>query len=398
MPVESPPPEHSPVDLEAAYIQALIDGDQEQIAALKSLIDGGAKGGEPSASSKTFSESARSGPPGPPPRPGLVWKGDTHRWRNPDTGEEHEHSQAPTENPVDHAAAFAFRGGSVPYRAAEAAHAAAKANLDAVLAKNTDERGLKTWMPDIAPARERERLARENLGAEARKDMISLAIREGTGGNRIQTKDAGGTKWMATERTRRLEADDFVADMLSKSHGDIRPVAYSRPKGGRAYYDVRAPFKSDGIDKDGNEKYKWDRSATHALTHPANVCVNRKDDVGTYVHELGHHLENSIPGAREKVAAFLAKRLGDEPLVPLSKKFPGQFDPDEEGRKDDFAKLFHGEESFAYYIGKPYETGDTEVLSMGLELMYRDPKHFAKTDPEYFNLIINILQPDRKPA
>jgi hypothetical protein len=29
--------------------------------------------------------------PGPPPRPGLVWNDSTHRWRNPKTGEEHEH-------------------------------------------------------------------------------------------------------------------------------------------------------------------------------------------------------------------------------------------------------------------------------------------------------------------
>lgn len=29
--------------------------------------------------------------PGPPPRPGLVWSDDTHRWRHPETGAEHEH-------------------------------------------------------------------------------------------------------------------------------------------------------------------------------------------------------------------------------------------------------------------------------------------------------------------
>ena len=32
-----------------------------------------------------------SGPPGPPPRPNLVWNDQTHRWRNPETGEEHHH-------------------------------------------------------------------------------------------------------------------------------------------------------------------------------------------------------------------------------------------------------------------------------------------------------------------
>ena len=33
--------------------------------------------------------------PGPPPKPGLVWNDQTHRWRNPQTGEEHEHPAKP---------------------------------------------------------------------------------------------------------------------------------------------------------------------------------------------------------------------------------------------------------------------------------------------------------------
>lgn len=45
--------------------------------------------------------------PGPPPRPGLVWNDTTHRWRNPETGEEHEHGVAiappqPKRNPLIH--------------------------------------------------------------------------------------------------------------------------------------------------------------------------------------------------------------------------------------------------------------------------------------------------------
>ncbi len=31
----------------------------------------------------------KQGPPGPPPRPGLTWKPETHRWIKPDGGEEH---------------------------------------------------------------------------------------------------------------------------------------------------------------------------------------------------------------------------------------------------------------------------------------------------------------------
>jgi hypothetical protein len=54
----------------------------------------------------------------------------------------------------------------------------------------------------------------------------------------------------------------------------------------------------------------------------------------------------------------------------------------------------------AYYTGKDYRSKDreamkmktpTEVLSMGMELMYRDPIRFAKADPEWFDLVSGIV-------
>ncbi len=45
---------------------------------------------KPVAAESRFCEGA----PGPAPRPGLVWNDATHRWRNPATGEEHEHPAA----------------------------------------------------------------------------------------------------------------------------------------------------------------------------------------------------------------------------------------------------------------------------------------------------------------
>ena len=33
----------------------------------------------------------KQGPPGPPPRPGLEWKRETHRWIQPETGETEAH-------------------------------------------------------------------------------------------------------------------------------------------------------------------------------------------------------------------------------------------------------------------------------------------------------------------
>ncbi len=60
----------------------------------------------------------------------------------------------------------------------------------------------------------------------------------------------------------------------------------------------------------------------------------------------------------------------------------------EKGRKDNFDKAFP-DPAEHYYIGKNYNNA-SEVLSMGLQKMYRDPINFAKQDPEYFKFVLGI--------
>ena len=42
-------------------------------------------------------------------------------------------------------------------------------------------------------------------------------------------------------------------------------------------------------------------------------------------------------------------------------------------------------------IGKAYNDQATEVVSMGLEQLHRDPSGFAKDDPEYCSFILGVL-------
>ena len=45
------------------------------------------------------------------------------------------------------------------------------------------------------------------------------------------------------------------------------------------------------------------------------------------------------------------------------------------------------------YVGKVYEmTGDTEIISMGMQWMYNDPVGFHEKDPDHFDLILRILK------
>lgn len=125
-----------------------------------------------------------------------------------------------------------------------------------------------------------------------------------------------------------------------------------------------------------------------------NIRLDAKDrGTSTVVHEVGHWLENNVPGANKAVRDFLNRRVGKEEYTSLAKLFPSyNYDAHEMGRKDNFGKLWGEDSSRAYYAGKSYGDKDTEILSMGLDTLYDDPVGFAKKDPEYFELIVGVLE------
>lgn len=132
---------------------------------------------------------------------------------------------------------------------------------------------------------------------------------------------------------------------------------------------------------DDLRSFVYDKGQKMALAPGANADV--------VAHEFGHCIEYSDPKIQKLADGFLKKRVGGEELVQLNTKFPGYGDH-EMGRKDDFERVF--DEHSAYYIGKYYRDGATEVVSMGLQQLHNDPIKFAENDPEYFNLMVGILQ------
>lgn len=121
----------------------------------------------------------------------------------------------------------------------------------------------------------------------------------------------------------------------------------------------------------------------------ASIMVADNEKAATMVHELGHHVEFRVKGAEKAAQDFLKHRVGNEPLQSLKAVLGGSYGPDEEGRADDFAKAFG--DRHAWYVGKHYSQGATEILSMGIEMLYNSPVHFAKTDPEFCKFILGIL-------
>lgn len=267
-----------------------------------------------------------------------------------------------------HSPAAGFSGyASHPYRDAEARVAAARLKVTAAYnAEHDPSVPASLALRRSAEAYEELNASRVALSKEARLDLVAYLGRDGNGtGKFIRSSSRGDTKWTDEEHDRRREAMDFSRDVLSgRTSGPVPDVAFGRPERNRADY------------------------------YYGTVRVTRADDAGTYVHEIGHHLEEHVPGAREKAMEFLSRRCKDEPDTLLAFKFPSHgYDLYETGRRDDFAKLFPDNEASAYYVGKTYPGGKhTEVISMGLELMFRDARRFAVTDPDYFDLMVGILR------
>lgn len=113
------------------------------------------------------------------------------------------------------------------------------------------------------------------------------------------------------------------------------------------------------------------------------------------VHEYGHALEHQFPEIGAASRAFVGHRTAGETPMLFSNVSPDVewAKDDDMGRKDDFEKAFgplSPDNLAPLYVGKIYDNA-TEVLSMGLELMYENPLHFLKEDPEYFYFVVGIM-------
>lgn len=157
------------------------------------------------------------------------------------------------------------------------------------------------------------------------------------------------------------EAAEFVSSILS-SKEKLTPFGSQVTRTGKAYYDRR----------------------TQTIHTPPG------SNVETFVHELGHHIEAIMPEVFDAVHAFIEKRIGGERPQELRLLFPGPvFGAGEMGRKDRFDLFFS--KTDAYYVGKVYNDGSTEIVSMGLKALHDDPIGFAQKDPDYFRFMIGIL-------
>lgn len=124
-------------------------------------------------------------------------------------------------------------------------------------------------------------------------------------------------------------------------------------------------------------------------------------DPAEVAHEVAHQIELT-PSVSRAAKEFLASRVGPGAKpVKLSTVMPGEgYGPKEETLgKGNWEPLFlafgwdaKDSEKLANYTGKHYNNDHSEVVSMGVELLFRDAAKFAAVDPQYFNFIVGVLR------
>jgi SPP1 gp7 family putative phage head morphogenesis protein len=117
-----------------------------------------------------------------------------------------------------------------------------------------------------------------------------------------------------------------------------------------------------------------------AFYRSGEIHMSKDNGVDVYVHELGHAIERQVTGTATKFGAWVRNnRASSFTTVRL----PGY------DRKEQFlpGRFMHA------YMGKVYP-GDmfTEVLTMGLETLYRNPGKFFADDPAFLRDLLHYLR------
>ena len=170
---------------------------------------------------------------------------------------------------------------------------------------------------------------------------------------------------------------------------------------------AKRKFPNDPKKFETNFRATKGKQRSHYKPGTATVWLN-EDSVGEkkeslVVHEMSHHLEDG-KSVGQAGRQFLESRFPEKAESAKLSKLTGNknYGPTEKSfGDDDFARVFRAfghtpaeAKALAMYAGKDYGKGAqyTEVISMGMELFYRDPGKFAKVDPDWFKLILGVVR------
>lgn len=110
-------------------------------------------------------------------------------------------------------------------------------------------------------------------------------------------------------------------------------------------------------------------------------------DAGTLVHEMGHHVDDwTDPEVRQMARAFFEERTKGLEAEPRGEG-SGRYYVVPDNFMNEYTGRLYGREGAR--LGK-------EVISMGLEHLYRNPVRFYEKDPEHFKLMLKVISFSRR--
>ena len=277
-------------------------------------------------------------------------------------------------------------------------HAAAKASVEAL---DADRKATKEVQAAVAAYNEALN-APDGQTPEGRKREAAARKAYREANERSKATNAAYRATLRPKRERFLETfsvpnpstlkGDVLDPKVRSQDGHEAPIRAAEAFVGRVTAGMTAPYRVMNAE-DGRACYRDLGGLPEPMIGFGNDLATRGQDAATatHAHELGHMVEYRKPGVQERAKAFLAYRVGDETPVRMD-SLPGAkgYGPDELGRKDNFDRAIDGNN--AYYVGKQYRDGATEIISMGVEQMYKDPERFVLQDPEYFHFILSVLK------
>lgn len=126
---------------------------------------------------------------------------------------------------------------------------------------------------------------------------------------------------------------------------------------------------------------------SYSMNNEIFINIDQECDLilSEIAHELGHILERQNPEIQAKCLKFILSR--SQELVPIN-----DIADDSDKYSDPDKLLVYNGRFFDPYVGKVYDDKQTEVLSMGLQMLILNPELFLFRDCEHFKLIIDILE------
>ena len=139
-----------------------------------------------------------------------------------------------------------------------------------------------------------------------------------------------------------------------------------------------------GLNKEPWKAVATKRGYVDIVNRKISVKMGLVKSESTAVHEVGHIVEGFVSKIKKLENDFWDRRTAQEKLVKMSTLFPGDGYEDWEVTKKD--KFVHP------YVGKYYDGRAWEILSMGMEIVFKDFRSGSRgLDKDFEQFILGLL-------